>query len=553
MPGAAATLSVNEAPLVAAMAFAPATIAQGGISTLRYTLDNSASVAATQVALSDTLPASVLIAAVPNAQTSCAGGSVSAPADGDTIAFTGATLAPGATCTIAVDVTSALAGTYPNETQSVTSSLGTGTPAAATLIVDAAEAPGFARVFAPDTIAQGGETRIVLTIDNSANAIAMTGMAFEDTLPAGVSVAATPGVDNSCAGTFNPVASAGALAFTGGTLAAGQSCTLALDVQALVAGTLENVSGELTSDLPDAVPGAAATLSVNEAPLVAAMAFAPATIAQGGISTLRYTLDNSASVAATQVALSDTLPASVLVAAVPNAQTSCAGGSVSAPADGDTIAFTGATLAPGATCTIAVDVTSALAGTYPNETQSVTSSLGTGTPATATLIVDAAPLPAFMASATKTADRRTSVFGETVNFVMSFTNQSDIMIANGRIVDLLPSGMIYTPGSARVAGTPVEPLVDGRRLEWRRDLAPGEPIEVRIAARVIRTGRFGTLTNRTFLENRFGRTVSNVAEADVRIDPEHIFDCSDVIGRVFHDRNGNGYQDGPDRLGDLAI
>ncbi|MGB3243060.1 MAG: hypothetical protein WBB25_00885, partial [Sulfitobacter sp.] len=51
-----------------------------------------------------------------------------------------------------------------------------------------------------------------------------------------------------------------------------------------------------------------------------------------------------------------------------------------------------------------------------------------------------------------------------------------------------------------------------------------------------------------YLEDSFGRTVSNVAEADVRIEPEHVFDCSDVIGRVFDDRNGNGYQDGPGTL-----
>lgn len=156
-------------------------------------------------------------------------------------------------------------------------------------------------------------------------------------------------------------------------------------------------------------------------------------------------------------------------------------------------------------------------------------------------------------NATKTADRRTAVFGETVNFVLSFSNQSDVTLTNGRIVDLLPSGLIYTPGSARLAGEAIEPVMDGRRLEWRRDLAAGETLEVRIAARVVRTGRFGTLTNRTFLENRFGRTVSNIAEADVRIDPEHVFDCSDVIGRVFHDRNGNGYQDGPGTLSEPII
>jgi len=377
-------------------------------------------------------------------------------------------------------------------------------------------------------------------------------LAFTDNFPDGLIVAATPDANSTCGGTFNPAASATALAFTGGSVAAGQACTLSVDVQALRAGTLETVSGDLTSDLPVTTPGASATLTVNEAPLTASMAFDPDTIAQGEVSTLGYTLNNSAAVGATSVVLEDTLPANVVLAADPDASTTC-GGTLTAGAGGDTITFTGGALAAGATCTLAVDVTSVLVGTYPNEIGSVTSSLGASAPAEATLTVNEAPLTAFMVSATKTTDRGTAVFGETVNFVMSFTNQSALMITNGRIVDLLPSGMIYTPDSARVAGTPVEPLVDGRRLEWRSDLASGQTIEVHIAARVIRSGRFGTLTNRTLLEDRFGRMVSNVAEVGVRIDPEHIFDCSDVIGRVFHDRNGNGYQDGPGSPGDLAI
>ena len=66
-------------------------------------------------------------------------------------------------------MTSSVTGSYTNPTESVTSSLGTSPPATATLSVNAAGAPGFARVFSPDTIAQGGETQIVFTVDNTAN------------------------------------------------------------------------------------------------------------------------------------------------------------------------------------------------------------------------------------------------------------------------------------------------------------------------------------------------------------------------------------------------
>ncbi|WP_162176396.1 DUF7507 domain-containing protein [Sulfitobacter donghicola] len=155
--------------------------------------------------------------------------------------------------------------------------------------------------------------------------------------------------------------------------------------------------------------------------------------------------------------------------------------------------------------------------------------------------------------ATKTADRSTAVFGETINYTLTFTNNTTVDIPNARIIDVLPAGLLYTPGSGSVNGTASEPVSSGRTLEWRNDLAAGATTVVRMSARVARTGEFGERTNRTYLDDRFGRTLSNVAEAVVRIDPEHVFDCSDVIGRVFIDRNGNGYQDGPGTLPEPII
>jgi len=40
-----------------------------------------------------------------------------------------------------------------------------------------------------------------------------------------------------------------------------------------------------------------------------------------------------------------------------------------------------------------------------------------------------------------------------------------------------------------------------------------------------------------------GNSVSNLATAAVRVVPDPVFDCSDVIGKVFDDKNGNGYHD----------
>ena len=282
--GARATLTVDAAPLLVSMAFSPRAIAQGGVSRLTHTLRNGAAIGATSVALSDRLPPGVTLADPPDAQTTCSGGRLTAAAGTRAIAYSEGALAAGASCTIAVDVTSATAARYRNIAESVTSSLGTSTAVSAGLRVDAVGAPGFAKAFSPARVDPGGISRLTFTIDNAANPIAVGSLAFTDDFPDGMTVAAIPNGSTGCGGTFAPAASTTSLAFSGGSVASGEACTIALDVQALRAGTLENLSGALASDLPVTTPGARATLTVDEAPLAVSMAFSPRAIAIRAVS-----------------------------------------------------------------------------------------------------------------------------------------------------------------------------------------------------------------------------------------------------------------------------
>ena len=127
-----------------------------------------------------------------------------------------------------------------------------------------------------------------------------------------------------------------------------------------------NVSGALTSDLPVSTPGAEATLSINEVPLLATMAFDPPEIDPGEISTLTYTLENRTGIeGAAPISLLDMLPADVVVADVPDARTTCGGGTLTAdppdPIETASIVYSGGSLAADSTCTISVDVTSSVA------------------------------------------------------------------------------------------------------------------------------------------------------------------------------------------------
>ena len=146
--------------------------------------------------------------------------------------------------------------------------------------------------------------------------------------------------------------------------------------------------------------------------------------------------------------------------------------------------------------------------------------------------------------ATKAADRRTAVIGETVNYTLNFVNNTSQTFNNATFVDLLPAGMLFTPGSGAVDGVATAPAVVGRRLEWGGlTIVPAQTVTVTLAARVVAGAAIGPLTNQAWIEDAAGTRQSNIATATVDLQPEPVFDCSDGIGKVYDDLNRNSYQD----------
>jgi uncharacterized repeat protein (TIGR01451 family) len=156
-------------------------------------------------------------------------------------------------------------------------------------------------------------------------------------------------------------------------------------------------------------------------------------------------------------------------------------------------------------------------------------------------------------TATKTADRSLVRRGDAVTFTLSFTNGTNASLTGVSLVDVLPSGLDYTPGSGTLNGAATEPTVAGQRLAWTGvTIAPGATATATLTARVSGAA-MGRIENRGWIEDPAGSILSNIARATIRIEPEHVFDCSDVIGKVFIDRNMNGYQDGPEQAGAAPI
>ena len=139
----AASLSVVPgvvAPPTISKSFGSTLWVPGGVTSLSFTINNpNTTVTLTGVSFSDTLPAGLVVATPPGIAGSCGGGVIAASAGSGSISLTGATLAPGASCTFSVDVDTTGSGVLINVTGNVSSSNGgVGNTASAQIVVGGA-------------------------------------------------------------------------------------------------------------------------------------------------------------------------------------------------------------------------------------------------------------------------------------------------------------------------------------------------------------------------------------------------------------------------------
>ena len=252
-------------PLTVAKVFAPATIAVNLLGTLTITLTNPNPVAIPNVAVTDNLPGGV--ATIGGTAATTCGGTVTQ--SGTSLSLTGGTLPASGSCTLSVQITSATPGIYPNTIPAGALSASTGesnfTPGSANLTVIAP--PAIAKSFNPTSITSGGISQLTLTLSNSAGNPALTDLAVTDPLPAGVTIAATPGLINTCGGLVTgATAGSNSFALSGGALPAGAgSCQIQINVTSATPGAVLNQTGAITATgagLPVTGNPASATLNV---------------------------------------------------------------------------------------------------------------------------------------------------------------------------------------------------------------------------------------------------------------------------------------------------
>jgi uncharacterized repeat protein (TIGR01451 family)/fimbrial isopeptide formation D2 family protein len=164
--------------------------------------------------------------------------------------------------------------------------------------------------------------------------------------------------------------------------------------------------------------------------------------------------------------------------------------------------------------------------------------------------------------------------GQLIPYTITVTNVLSGVVQGVALVDSFPAGFRYMPGSARIDGTPAEPALSEFTLTWSNlSFAGGAHHTVVLLLAVGAGVGEGQFMNRAqaFAQvsattasrvqagaagahsavNRaqaapaavLGSALSSETSATVVVVPDTTFDCTDVIGKVFDDKNGNGQQD----------
>lgn len=397
LTGSAASdfLTVNSAPVLL-KSFTDDPAVAGNMLTLEFTLIHSenASANATGISFSDDLDAvlSGLVATGLPANDVCGTGSL---LDGTgTLLLTGGTLAPGESCTFSVTLqvpAAAPSGNYTNTTSMVVADVdgvsATGPAASDDLLIAGLSV---SKAFTDDPAIPGGSVTLEFTLDNATGGASASNITFSDNIDATLDGLVGDGINQiDVCGTGSSLSWSGNAFFfvTGGTLAAGESCSFGVPLTLPAnaeSGTYANTTSTVTATIDGAtvaLPPATDTLTVSSDLLILSKAFTDDPVSPGGNVTLSFTIENlSTTETIDSIGFTDDLDAAAPgMASISGLQNDVCG--TGSSIDGtDLVTLTGGALPPGGSCTFSISV--AVPGTLDSEnvvintTSQVTGSAG---------------------------------------------------------------------------------------------------------------------------------------------------------------------------------
>lgn len=137
---------------------------------------------------------------------------------------------------------------------------------------------------------------------------------------------------------------------------------------------------------------------------------------------------------------------------------------------------------------------------------------------------------------TKTVDRDIASGGDRLLYTVQVGSSAEAFAAT-RVIDTLPAGVVYAPGTARVDGQPVEPTRDGRILTWAFPSLSGTHTIVYAGVVLPYTAQGTTLINVVDVDAiaTTGGHVTGSASADTRVIAGALGNRIVITGRVFAD------------------
>jgi len=131
-----------------------------------------------------------------------------------------------------------------------------------------------------------------------------------------------------------------------------------------------------------------------------------------------------------------------------------------------------------------------------------------------------------------------------VPYTITVTNTEDLPRTGLDFIDFTPPGFKFIEDTSFLDEVEVDPTVSGREIVLTDiDLAANETRTWNLMLVVGAAVGEGNFTNEAFIRDANGQDISNRGQAVVRVSPDPVFDCSEVIGKVFDDKNRDGYQD----------
>ena len=501
------------------------TYTPGGTGTYTITVTHGGLSDATNVTVSDILPAGVTLtgagaSCVPNGVASC--GTVTGPAGATSFGATGAQIASGTGNSLVFSAPVAFAGGMTIDPLINTAS--------ATDVLSGANGSGFdsdarspqvslavAKTDGNTTYTPGGTATYTVTIANTGSSDALD-VSIDDALPAGVtlsaSVVCTANGTSSC-GTVTGTTGQASFNASGAMIVAGAGNSLVFTVPVAFASDLGDDPLVNSASASDAASGASGSDSDSDvraaqAALTVTKTDSSATYTPGGTATYTIVVTNAGPSDATNTTVSDTLPAGVTLSANAScvAGGSAACGTVTGTTGQASFATTGASIAAGAGNSLTFTVPVAFAASLTSAT--LTNTVTVTDPASAVATAsDSDTLAADVDLViSKTDGVTTAAPGGTVTYTIAVSNAGTSDAIGASVTDTFPAAITAAPWTCVATGGGSCTASGSGSISDTVNVPVGATLTYTVVAGIA-SGATGTLTNTATVAAPVGATDTN--------------------------------------------